>query len=44
MLYDGRILWTGPADAIDRSGNAYVDQFVHGRAEGPIKVAGLVRA
>jgi phospholipid/cholesterol/gamma-HCH transport system ATP-binding protein len=44
MLYDGRIVWTGPADAIDRSGNAYVDQFVHGRAEGPIKVAGLVRA
>ena len=44
MLYDGRILWTGPADAIDHSGNAYVDQFVHGRAEGPIKVAGLVRA
>jgi phospholipid/cholesterol/gamma-HCH transport system ATP-binding protein len=44
MLYEGRIMWTGPADAIDRSGNAYVDQFVHGRAEGPIKVAGLVRA
>jgi phospholipid/cholesterol/gamma-HCH transport system ATP-binding protein len=44
MLLDGRIIWTGPADAIDRSGNAYVDQFVHGRAEGPIKVAGLARA
>jgi phospholipid/cholesterol/gamma-HCH transport system ATP-binding protein len=44
MLYDGRIVWTGPADAIDRSGSPYVDQFVHGRAEGPIKVAGLVRA
>jgi phospholipid/cholesterol/gamma-HCH transport system ATP-binding protein len=44
MLFDGRIVWTGSAGAIDRSGNPYVDQFVHGRAEGPIKVAGLVRA
>jgi len=23
---------------IDNSGNAYVDQFIHGRAEGPIKM------
>ena len=44
MLYDGRILWQGPARDIDRSGNPFVDQFVHGHAEGPIKVAGLVRA
>ena len=32
------IIWAGPADEIDRSGNAYVDQFIHGRAEGPIKM------
>ena len=44
MLYDGRILWQGPSRDIDRSGNPFVDQFVHGHAEGPIKVAGLVRA
>jgi phospholipid/cholesterol/gamma-HCH transport system ATP-binding protein len=41
MLYDGRIIWKGPAAEIDRSGNEYVDQFVHGHAEGPIKVAGV---
>ena len=27
-----------PADAIDHSGNGFVDQFVHGRADGPIKM------
>ncbi len=44
MLYDGKIIWKGPVGQIDDSGNLYVDQFIHGRAEGPIKVAGLVRA
>jgi phospholipid/cholesterol/gamma-HCH transport system ATP-binding protein len=38
MIYEGRIIWTGPADDIGRSGNDYVDQFVHGRAEGPIQM------
>ena len=38
MLHKGRIVWRGPAADIDRSGNAYVDQFVNGRADGPIKV------
>lgn len=37
MLYEGRIIWQGPVAEIDRSGNPYVDQFIHGRAEGPIK-------
>jgi phospholipid/cholesterol/gamma-HCH transport system ATP-binding protein len=41
MLYEGRILWAGPVADIDRSGNDYVDQFIHGRAEGPIKMAVL---
>ncbi len=36
MLHNGRIVWRGPASEIDRSGNAYVDQFVNGRATGPI--------
>ena len=40
MLYQGKIIWQGEAREIDRSGNAHVDQFVHGRAEGPI-TAGL---
>lgn len=37
MLFEGKIIWRGPASDIDDSGNAYVDQFVHGRAEGPIQ-------
>ena len=39
MLHGGRIVWSGGASDIDASGNAYVDQFVHGRAEGPIRMA-----
>ncbi|MEH6742625.1 ABC transporter ATP-binding protein [Hyphomonas sp.] len=39
MLYEGKIIWHGPAHIIDNSGNEYVDQFVHGRAEGPIQPA-----
>lgn len=37
MLYAGKIIWRGPATSIESSGNAMVDQFVHGRAEGPIQ-------
>ena len=39
MLYEGKIIWRGPASQIDASGNAYVDQFVNGRADGPIQPA-----
>jgi phospholipid/cholesterol/gamma-HCH transport system ATP-binding protein len=38
MIYKGRIIWAGPVASIDNSGNAYVDQFIHGRAEGPIQM------
>jgi len=38
MIYKGRIIWNGPVAEIDRSGNDYVDQFIHGRADGPIKM------
>ena len=38
MLYQGKIIWDGPTDADRHSGNPYVDQFIHGRAEGPIKM------
>jgi phospholipid/cholesterol/gamma-HCH transport system ATP-binding protein len=38
MLYKGKIIWQGPTDQIDTSGNEFVDQFIHGRAEGPIKM------
>lgn len=36
MIYQGKIIWDGPVSAIDNSGNPYVDQFIHGRAHGPI--------
>jgi phospholipid/cholesterol/gamma-HCH transport system ATP-binding protein len=39
MLHAGKIIWTGAAAEIDHSGNPYVDQFIHGRAEGPITMA-----
>jgi phospholipid/cholesterol/gamma-HCH transport system ATP-binding protein len=39
MLYGGKIIWQGPTGEIGNSGNPYVDQFIHGRAEGPIKMA-----
>jgi len=38
MLYGGRIIWHGPTAEIDRSGSPFVDQFIHGRAEGPIRM------
>jgi len=39
MLYNGKIIWNGPIANIDHSGNAHVDQFIHGRADGPIEMA-----
>ncbi|HEY1961881.1 MAG TPA: ATP-binding cassette domain-containing protein [Rhizomicrobium sp.] len=38
MLYKGKIVWGGPTSEIDHSDNAFVDQFIHGRAEGPIQM------
>ena len=38
MLYKGEIIWQGPRDALDHCGNPYVEQFVHGRAQGPIRM------
>jgi len=37
MLHDGAIQWTGPVADMDASGNAYLDQFINGRADGPIE-------
>lgn len=36
MIYQGKLIWKGDVREIERSENAYVDQFIHGRAEGPI--------
>jgi phospholipid/cholesterol/gamma-HCH transport system ATP-binding protein len=38
MLHQGRIIWHGPTAEIDHSGNPFVDQFINGRAEGPIQM------
>ena len=38
MIHKGQIIWQGEANQVNRSDNAYVDQFIHGRAEGPIQM------
>jgi phospholipid/cholesterol/gamma-HCH transport system ATP-binding protein len=38
MLYQGKIIWVGNTADIDHSGSPYVDQFINGRAEGPIQM------
>ena len=38
MIYEGKIIWHGKAQDIDHSGNPYVEQFVRGEAQGPIKM------
>lgn len=36
MLHDGIIQWTGPVGEMDATPDPYVQQFIHGRADGPI--------
>ncbi len=36
MIFEGRIIWTGPVEDLDHSGSEYVEQFIHGRADGPV--------
>ena len=38
MIFQGKIIWQGAVEAIDQSGSDHVDQFIHGRAEGPIQM------
>ncbi len=38
MLHRGRIVWEGPAGELLATGNDVVDQFTHGRREGPIQM------
>ena len=37
MLHDGVIQWAGPVGDIDTSGDPFLDQFILGRAIGPIE-------
>jgi phospholipid/cholesterol/gamma-HCH transport system ATP-binding protein len=36
MIHEGEIVWHGTVEELDNSGNPYVEQFIHGRADGPI--------
>lgn len=36
MLHEGAIVWHGPIEELDKSGNPYVEQFINGSADGPI--------
>ncbi|ACI51611.1 ABC transporter related [Gluconacetobacter diazotrophicus PA1 5] len=38
MLYQGKLIWQGAASSLLDSGNPVVDQFTHGRREGPISM------
>ncbi len=38
MLYEGKLIWNGAAKDVDNCGNPFVEQFVKGNAEGPIKM------
>ncbi len=38
MLFRGKLVWQGPAASLLHSGNPMVDQFTHGRREGPISM------
>lgn len=38
MIYEGRIIWDGNVKDMYHSDNEYVDQFIHGRSNGPIKM------
>lgn len=38
MIYEGKIIWQDSIDKLYSSGNLYVEQFVSGNINGPIKV------
>ncbi|SEN33733.1 phospholipid/cholesterol/gamma-HCH transport system ATP-binding protein [Gemmobacter aquatilis] len=37
MIHGGKVRWTGPVSEMDATPDPYVQQFIHGRAEGPIE-------
>lgn len=37
MLHGGKVRWTGRIQEMDATSDPYVQQFIHGRAEGPIE-------
>lgn len=43
MLYEGKIIWCGPAHEIDAADNPYVQQFIQGLPKGPIQLETDIR-
>jgi phospholipid/cholesterol/gamma-HCH transport system ATP-binding protein len=39
MIYQGKIVWIGETSEIDHVTDPLVDQFIHGRTDGPIQMA-----
>lgn len=37
MIHDGTVKWHGPVGQLENSGSEYLDQFIHGREDGPIE-------
>lgn len=37
LLYQGKIIWQGTVKEMNETDNAYISQFINGKAEGPIK-------
>ncbi|MFN7038841.1 MAG: ABC transporter ATP-binding protein [Alphaproteobacteria bacterium] len=38
MLHEGKIVWEGQSGELETTDNPFIKQFIHGSAEGPIKV------
>lgn len=38
MLYQGKIIWYGTVEEMNKTDNPYVKQFVNGSSQGPIKI------
>ena len=36
MLYEGKIVWIGKTEEIDRSENEFIQQFINGQVDGPM--------
>lgn len=36
MIHEGKIIWSGTVKEMDETTDPYVQQFIHGRADGPI--------
>ncbi len=39
LLYEGELIWKGSIQDLDKTDNPYVQQFIHGQSEGPMKSA-----